>query len=154
MQEGTLLDIMIAPKAGAPMERQDQILAIPERGLEGDRYFFEAGSFSRWPGPHRDVTLIAEEDLDWIASEHGIVLPAIQSRRNLLVRGIDLNQLIKSDIQIGEVTLRGLRKCQPCKYLARKVGEPDLVKAMIHRGGLRAQVVSEGVLSIGARVVI
>lgn len=148
MWKGTLTGIHIAPNAGAPLVALLEVLAVPGRGLEGDRYFFEQGSFSRWPGPHRAVSLIAEEDLEQISQQSRIHMSAPDSRRNLLTRGVPLKELLKKEFLIGTVRFRGERLCQPCKYLARKLGEPELIPAMVNRGGIRARILSEGTISV------
>lgn len=144
MWTGTLTGIHIAPNAGAPLVEIPEVLVVPGRGLKGDRYFFEQGSFSRWPGPHRAVSLIAEEDLDLIHEQSGIRMTPQESRRNLLTRGVPLRELIKKEFYIGDVLFRGERLCQPCKYLARLLSEPDLISAMVNKGGIRARALSEG----------
>lgn len=144
-----MIQILITPNAGLELLPVDRVLAVPGKGLEGDRYFNGSGSLSKWGGIHREVTLIAEEDLKAMADDTGIELSAAQSRRNILTRGIALQPLLKQTFTIGDVTMRGVRICQPCKYLARKTNEPDLVKALVHRGGLRAQVLTEGHIKIG-----
>ena len=82
MSTGTLTGIYIAPHSGAPLVEVSEVLAVPGLGLEGDRYYYEKGSFSRWPGPHRDVSLIAEEDLQRIREQSGIHMAPQDSRRN------------------------------------------------------------------------
>ena len=148
MWKGALTGIYIAPDAGAPLVHQNQVNAVPDRGLEGDRYFDAKGSFSRWPGPHRAVTLIAEEDLARIKEESGIDITAAQSRRNLLTSGVPLRALLKKKFRVGTVEMEGMRICQPCKYLARLLEEPDLVQAMVHKGGLRARILTEGIITL------
>lgn len=148
-----LTGIFIAPDAGAPMTAVDRIRAVEGRGLEGDRYFHERGSFSRWPGSHRAVTLIAEEDLAELEREAGIVLPAAASRRNLLVRGVPLADLLHERFTIGEAEFEGARRCQPCKYLVRKTGVEGLIPHLVNRGGLRARIVRSGALAVGDGVV-
>ncbi len=146
---GVVVGIFIAPEAGAPMQAVEAARAVPGRGLEGDRYFEARGSFSRWPGPHRDVTLIAEEALAEMARETGTTLAPEASRRNVLVRGVPLNDLIKKTFTVGAVRLEGIRLCQPCKYLARISGEPGVLPGLIKRGGLRARILDEGVIRVG-----
>jgi MOSC domain-containing protein YiiM len=147
MNPGTLVRIFTAPAAGAPMEARDAVRAVPGRGLDGDRYFTGAGSFSRWPGPRREVSLIAEEALAAMARATGIVLPPMDSRRNLLTRGVPLNDLVRTTFTVGPVRMRGIRLCQPCKRLVRLTGHEDtLIPALVDRGGLRAQILNEGVL--------
>lgn len=150
---GGIVAIFIAPAAGAPMQAVTSVLAVPGRGLEGDRYFYGAGSFSRWPGPHREVTLIAEEALREMAESTGVVLLPEQSRRNILTRGIDVNGLLHQTFSVGPVKMKGMRLCQPCKYLARLTDLPGLVPAMLNRGGLRARILTEGVISNGDPIV-
>ena len=150
---GTLTRIYIAPDAGAPMESVDAVRAVPGRGLEGDRYFSGQGSFSRWDGPRREVTLIAAEALEEMEAETGLHLDPADSRRNLLTRGVPLNDLVRTDFRVGDVHLRGIRLCQPCKRLVRLTGKPDaLLQALVDRGGLRAEICTEGVLRTGAEI--
>lgn len=150
MWTGTLVAIYRAPEAGAPMHPVEAVRAVAGRGLEGDRYFYDQGSFSRWPGPHREVTLIAEEALAEMAEATGVVLAPQASRRNLLTRDVPLNDLVGRPFTIGTVHLEGIRLCEPCKYLVRLTGEPGLLPALVHRGGLRARILEGGLLQAGA----
>lgn len=131
------------------MHAMETVQAVSGRGLQGDRYFDAAGSFSRWPGPHREVSLIATEALLEMQAATGIILSPELSRRNLLTTGVPLNDLIKQTFWIGGVQFQGLRLCQPCKYLVRKTGIPNLVRPLINRGGLRARILTTGVLHVG-----
>lgn len=146
---GRVVDIFIAPEAGAPMQAVEAVRAVPGQGLEGDRYFLGRGAFSRWPGPRREVTLIAEEDLAAMAQASGLVLAPRQSRRNILTRGVVLQELVGRPFMVGPVRMQGIQRCQPCKYLARLVEVPGLVPAMLHRGGLRARILTEGLVQAG-----
>ena len=146
--EGRVVGLFIAPAKGAAMQAVEAARAVPGRGLEGDRYFDGAGSFSRWPGPHRDLTLIAEEDLAAMEAE-GIALAPEASRRNVLVRGVPLADLVRQRFWVGDLEVEGSRLCQPCKYLVRLTGEPRLLPGMIGRGGLRARILTEGTVRVG-----
>lgn len=134
------------------MQAVEAARAVPGRGLEGDRYFDHRGSFSRWPGPHRDLTLIAEEALEEMEREADVRLAPEASRRNVLVRGVPVNSLIGETFSVGDVRVQGLRLCQPCKYLVRLTGEPRLLPHLVGRGGLRARILDEGVIRAGAVV--
>lgn len=134
------------------MEPQLTVEAVPGKGLVGDRYFAGIGSFSRWPGLHREVSLIAVEALADMEQTTGVVLPPELSRRNLLTKGVPLTDLIKQEFWIGDVQFRGLRLCQPCKYLVRKTGIQDLLRPLVNRGGLRAQILTAGALHLGDRI--
>lgn len=146
---GTLEAVFTAPAAGAPMDVQSAVRAEPGRGLQGDRYWKGEGAFSRWPGPRREVTLIAAEALEDAAREYGVSLMAGEHRRNLVVRGVPLTDLVKQEFTVGEVRLRGVRRCAPCKYLVRVTGQEAIFDALVRRGGLRAEVITEGTICVG-----
>jgi MOSC domain-containing protein YiiM len=146
--EGQLIAIFIASAAGQPMQTVEEVRAIPGQGLEGDRYFLKTGLYSDKPGADREVTLIEIEALKALEQEEGILLAPAETRRNLLTQGVPLNHLVGKEFQVGEVILRGVRLCEPCGYLAR-LTRPEVTPALVHRGGLRVQVVSEGVIRPG-----
>ena len=124
------------------------VFAVPERGLEGDRYFHGRGSFSRWPGEGRDVTLIEEEAIEAILKVHGIDLRDGRSRRNIVTSGASLAELNGLKFRIGDAIVRGARECAPCRHLERLIG-PGLYDAMLKRGGLRANILEGGTIHVG-----
>lgn len=148
MFQGQLIAIYITPAAGQSLQSVEQAGAIPGRGLEGDRYFLGTGLYSDHPGPDREITLIEIEALQALKQEEGINLAPAETRRNLLTQGVPLNHLVDKEFRVGEVTLRGVRLCEPCGYLA-KLTRPEVTPALVHRGGLRAQVVSAGTIRVG-----
>lgn len=150
---GRVVSIYIAPAAGAPVHRVERVRAVPGRGLEGDRYWKHEGSFSRWPGPVREVSLIAQEALDAASGEFGVALGDGEHRRNIVTSGVDLRALLKQRFRVGAVEMEGLRICAPCRYLIRVTGQELIFDALVRRGGLRARVVSEGVIASGDAVV-
>ncbi len=141
-------EIFIAKEKGGRLTRLDTVRLVVGRGLEGDRYFDGRGSFSRWPGGGRAVSVIAAEAIDAIAAGHGIDLSNGRHRRNLVTRGVDLDALVNQTFAIGDAILFGNRLCAPCRYLERLVA-PGLYEAIKGRGGLRADVVRDGVLAVG-----
>lgn len=145
---GFVVSIHIAPVAAAPMKAVEAVRAIPGRGLEGDRYWSATGTYSQKPAPDRDVTLIELEAIEALERDYGIVLAPGESRRNIATRGVALNHLVNRDFTVGEVTLRGLRLCDPCGHLER-LAQPGVKQALIHRGGLRAQILDEGLIRVG-----
>jgi MOSC domain-containing protein YiiM len=148
MTTGTVSGIFIAPAAAAPAIAVTRAQLFPGRGIGGDRYFTGEGSFSRWPGTGRAVSLIAAESIDAIVSELGIDLSAGRHRRNLVTLGITLDDLIGRRFRIGGALLRGERLCLPCQHLER-LTEPGVFAALKHRGGLRADVLEAGVVNVG-----
>lgn len=142
-----LLAIYVAPGASAPAFPVPRARAIAGRGLEGDRYAVGGGTFSARPGG-RDVTLIEIEALEEFAREYHQVLDPAQSRRNLLTRGVRLNDLVGREFMVGGVALRGLRRCEPCTHLAR-LTVASVLPGLVGRGGLYAEVLRDGDLAAG-----
>jgi MOSC domain-containing protein YiiM len=124
-----------------------EVQAIAGAGLEGDRYCREKGSFSQ-KSPSNQVTLIEAEALEAAARDYGFEIAAQESRRNLLTCGMALNHLVGREFQIGQVHLRGLRLCEPCGHLEKLTGK-QMIKGLRHRGGLRAEILSDGVIKVG-----
>jgi MOSC domain-containing protein YiiM len=147
MFHGKLLSIHVAAKAGAPMEERETAKAIMGRGLEGDRYFDGAGYWSSHPGVGRQITLIEIESIEALHEKNIAIAPAA-ARRNLVTRGVPLNHLVGREFQVGEVRLRGTRLCEPCDYL-EGLTTKGVLTGLLHRGGLRADVVSGGTLRAG-----
>jgi MOSC domain-containing protein YiiM len=152
MTESSVLSIHIAPKAEAPMVAVDEARAEPGRGLAGDRYSEHTGTYSETPGSGREVTLVASEALEAIEREQGIRLAPGESRRNITTRGVDLNALVEREFRVGDVVLRGTRLCEPCEYLQGLTGQDGLLKALVHRGGLRCEIVSGGTIRVGDKI--
>jgi MOSC domain-containing protein YiiM len=151
--DANVVAIHIADTAAAPMRAVESVRAVPGRGLEGDRYYNEDGSFSNFrPNPDQEVTLIEAEVLEDLARGHAIVLAPGASRRNITTRGVALNRLVGCEFSVGAVRLRGIRLCEPCGHLQRLTHD-GIVRALTHRGGLRAQVLVEGTIRLGDAIV-
>ena len=148
---GSVVGIFIGPTAGASPESRQEVLAVAGKGLEGDRYFDGTGTYSQTPGTGRHVTLIESEALDAAAKDYGVDLPPGASRRNILTEGIALNHLVGKEFTVGAARLIGTRLCEPCSHLAKLTGKP-VVKALIHRAGLRADILEGGVIRLGDEV--
>lgn len=150
MSKATVIGIFITPEPESDMNAVDSVTAVAGRGIIGDRYYSLSGSFSK-PNiePDQEITLIESEAFEELHKEHGIRLEYAQSRRNVVTRGIDLNSLVGQTFQVGELTLTGLRYCEPCTYLSGLTGHPKLVKLWRGRAGLRAQINQGGKLSVG-----
>ncbi len=153
MNAGIVRAIYIAAGAKESMVAVPQVVAVPGRGLEGDRYFLGRGSFSRWPGTGRAISLIASEAIDAVRLERGIDLGEGRSRRNIVTEGIDLASLQGRTFRIGTALLKGVRECQPCLHLERMTG-PGVFDALKGRGGWRAEVLEEGVIRVNDRIEI
>jgi hypothetical protein len=139
---GTVTAIVLAPAAEAPLRSVERAQAIAGRGLLGDRYADGAGTFSPGGGRGHDLTLVAAEVLEDVG------LDPVEARRNVIVRGVDLDALRGRRFRIGAVECRGQRRCEPCAHLER-LTRPGVLRALAHRGGLRADVLRGGDLRVG-----
>src|SRR6188768_2392913 len=145
--------ILIAESPAFPMTSQSEVRAVPGKGIEGDRYFGGIGTFSPHPQkPDFEITLVEKEKIEAFARESGLPFTTFHARRNLVTDGVDLNSLAGREFLVGEVRIRGVRLCEPCSYLA-KTSFPETLKGLLHRGGLRAQIVSEGIIHVGDKLV-
>lgn len=144
--EAIVEDLFITEWASADMVSQAEVVAVADRGLEGDRYFYRRGSYSHWSGRGRHVTLIEAEVLASLSDSCAI--SGAQSRRNIVTRGIFLNALVGQVFRLGEVVMCGVRLCEPCPHL-EKLTHPGVMAALVGRGGLRADIVEGGVIRVG-----
>ena len=149
MWQGEVVGIYIAPGAAQAMQAVAKATAMTGKGLEGDRYFRQVGTYSDKPGPHREVTLIALEALEAVTRESGIALAPGKSRRNIVTRGVPLNDLVGQEFLLGQVRVRAVRLCPPCQHLEKLTGLPGVMQALVDRGGLRVQVLTDGPIRVG-----
>ena len=149
---GTVEGIFIAAASREPLVSVREVRAVEGRGLEGDRYHAGVGSFSRWPGEGRAVTLVEAEVMEAVLREADIDLSGGRTRRNLVTRGVRLADLLGKRFRIGEALFRGTRLAEPCAHLER-LTESGLFEALKGRGGLRADVLESGVIRAGDAVV-
>lgn len=149
---GVVEQLAIAPDAEAPMRIVDVARAIAGKGLDGDRYARQAGTFSPRADhrPGYELTLIAAEVVEDLTARDA-ALDFASTRRNVLTRGIDVNALVGRDFRIGDVRCRGLRLAEPCAHLERLAG-PGLLRPLIHRGGLRADILTDGEIRRGSLI--
>jgi MOSC domain-containing protein YiiM len=143
---GSVAAILTAPDAEAALVRTGQVRAVAGRGLEGDRYLDGRGTFSG-PGRGYQLTLVEAEALD------SLDLPWEQARRNIVTRGIELNALVGRRFTVGPVECVGRRLAEPCAHL-EKLARPGLLRPLVHRAGLRADILRGGSISTGDRIVL
>jgi len=147
MFRGNVVSIHIARGAAAPMESTQEVKVVAGQGLEGDRYFDGTGHWSKTPGVSREVTLIELETIEALERERSIAVAPGAARRNVVTRGVPLNHLVGREFQVGAVRLRGTRLCEPCAYL-EGLTQAGVLTGLIHRGGLRAEVVTGGTIRV------
>src|SRR5258706_90475 len=149
----TVVSLHTAPSGAAPMQSVKRVNAIAGRGLEDDRYDNLSGTYSNHPGDGRHVTLIESEALEALRGEYQIELEYGLARRNFVTRGVALNQWVGREFRIGAVILRGTRQCEPCVHLD-KLSQSGTMRGLIHRGGLRAEIVVGGIIAVGDPIVV
>jgi len=149
----TVVSVHIAPTATAPMQSVRRVKAVAGKGLEGDRYAKKIGTYSNNPGSGRDVTLIESEAIEALRRDYHVELDAGESRRNIVTQGISLNHLVDKEFRVGEVVLRGTRLCEPCAHM-EKLTLKGALRGLIHRGGLRAEIVTGGTIRVGDSVIV
>ncbi len=143
---GSVERIWIAATAGEPARAIESVRAIAGQGLEGDRHVTGQGTFpSGLPGSA--LTLVEAEVCESFAPP----LSPDEHRRNLVTRGVALNQLVGHEFLIGGVRCRGMRLCEPCTVLQGYAARPVL-RELVHRGGLRADILEDGMISVGDQV--
>jgi MOSC domain-containing protein YiiM len=149
--QGAVEAVLVAPAAGAPCVPVGRVRATPGRGLTGDRYADGTGTFSAAGRTGQDLTLIEAEALELLAVEHGVHLSGEEARRNVVTRGIDLNGLVGRRFAVGAAVCVGVRLCEPCAHLQRLTRD-GVLRGLVHRGGIRADVVEGGDLAPGDTV--
>lgn len=136
------------------MQAVPEARAVPGKGLVGDRYFagsVSAGTFAKPGDPSREVTLIEIEAIEALGRDGQVTIEPGAARRNLVTRGVALNHLVGREFAVGAVRLRGIRLCEPCAHL-EGLTRPGVKAGLVHRGGLRAQILVEGVIHAGDAV--
>ena len=127
------------------------VRAVAGAGLEGDRYAGGKGTFSNQAATGREVTLIETEAIDALEREYDVEIDPAESRRNIVTSNLHLNHLVGREFTVGEVTLRGTRLCEPCGHL-EKLTRGGVRRGLVHRGGLRADIVNGGTIHAGDSV--
>jgi hypothetical protein len=141
--------LYVSPDKRVDMTSRRRITLVEGKGVLGDRYYRLRGSFSKKNTVDRQITIIEEEALDAAARDYHLTIRAHLTRRNVVTRGIGLNHLVGCYFKLGAATLEGIKLCEPCALLAKRVGTDRAREALIHRGGLRCRIVEGGVVRVG-----
>jgi MOSC domain-containing protein YiiM len=151
MTAAQVVGIYIATHHGEPTIRVEQAHLIPGRGIEGDRFFIQDIS-SNNQRSDREITLIELEAIEAVRQEDRIQISPDQTRRNIVTRGIRLNDLVGKVFSVGEIQLSGIRLCEPCDYLASRT-DLRVKQSFSHRGGLRASILTEGNIHLSDTII-
>jgi len=149
MPDGRVEGIFLTDTHGDVPQSVARARAVAGGGLVGNRYFYAGGDAP----PGRAVTLIAAEGLEAFVDETGISVTAAETRRNVLTRGVDVNALVGKRFRIGGVDCVGVELCEPCAHL-QSLTKPGVLKGLVHRAGLNADVLNDGEISVGDVVTV
>ena len=146
---GAVEGIFLVGPEGATTEAVERVRVVAGRGPEGDRHFRGPRARLNEEGMGRDLTLIEAEALEGLAAGHGLELEPGEHLRNVVTRGVRLDDLIGRPFRVGGVRCVGVEPCHPCRRLERLTGRTGLLKGLARRGGLRADVVRSGEIAVG-----
>ena len=124
----------------------DLIEVVKDKGIVGDRHFNEFND------PYNQLSLIESENIDYYNNKYNLNIPYIDFRRNIVTKGIRLNDLVGKKIQLGNVMVEGIDLCRPCKHLSEKLNQDNIIKEFLRRGGLRCQILTSSNIFIGDEI--
>jgi len=134
--------ICFTNKSAEEMQDVDTVKVIASKGIVNDRYFNENNDQAL------QITLIESENIDYYNQISETNIPYISFRRNIITKGIQLNDLVGKEFLIGNVKIKGHRLCAPCRYLQEMLKQKNLVKKLLNRGGLRCEILTDGIISV------
>ena len=124
------------------------IEVIKNKGVIGDRHFKDFND------PYCQLTLIESESIDYYNSKYGLNISYLDFRRNIVTKGIQINDLVGKKFHIGNVNVEGIDLCRPCRHLTEILNQGNIIKEFLRRGGLRCQILSSSVINIGDEILI
>ncbi len=131
-----------------PINEVKSIDVLANQGVIGDRHF------SKFNDPYNQLSLIEAENIDYYNIKYGLNIPYINFRRNIITKGIKLNDLVGKKLKIGKVELEGIDLCRPCKHLSEFLGQNNIIKEFLRRGGLRCQILTSSSIEVGDKIEI
>ena len=141
-----VIEIAISESSGKVMKNVDSVESIAGKGLINDRHFREDNK------KKSQITLIEIENINhYNQISRTSILPK-DFRRNIITKGIKLNELVGSEFFIGEVKVRAHDLCRPCKYLQESLNQNDLIKKLLHKAGLRCEILTDGKIFVGDEI--
>ncbi len=122
------------------------IEVIKDKGVIGDRHFNDFND------PYCQLTLIESENIDYYNSKYGLNFSYLEFRRNIVTRGVQLNNLVGKDFLIGKVKVEGIDLCRPCRHLSETLNQDNIIKEFLRKGGLRCQILTSSNINIGDEI--
>ena len=138
--------IGITKKNNKIIEEVSSVEVLANKGVVGDRHFNE------YNDPYNQITLIELENIDYYNNKYNLNIPYIDFRRNIVTKGIKLNDLINKKISVGDVKLEVIDLCRPCKHLQEKLNQNNIIKEFLRRGGIRCHILNSSQIKIGDNI--
>ena len=143
-----VIKLGIAFSNNKKIKEVDSIEVIANKGVVGDRHF------SDYNDPFCQLTLIESENIDFYNLKYGLDIPYVEFRRNIVTKGIRLNELIGKRLKIGNVEVEAVDLCRPCRHLTEILCQDNILKEFLRKGGLRCQILSSSIIKIGDEIII
>ena len=140
--------IGITDKNNKKINEVKSIEVLENKGVVGDRHFDD------YNDPYCQLSLIESENIDYYNTKFGLNIPYIDFRRNIVTKGIQLNDLVGKKILVGKVELEGIDLCRPCKHLSEVLGQDNIIKEFLRRGGLRCKILTSSCIRVGDKISI
>tara|TARA_B100001063_G_scaffold168267_1_gene157337 strand:- start:963 stop:1409 length:447 start_codon:yes stop_codon:yes gene_type:complete len=138
-----VLKLGITNKNNKKIIEVNSIEVLKNKGIIGDRHFDEFND------PYCQLSLIESENIDLYNSKYNQNISYIDFRRNIITKGIRLNDLINRRFLIGNVKVEGIDLCRPCRHLTEMLGQENILKEFLRKGGLRCQILSSSTINVG-----
>ena len=135
--------IGIAKNDDQRIEEVKQISLIAGKGILGDLHFHE------YNDARKQLTLIESENIDYYNKSFNLNIPYLSFKRNIITKGIQLNDLVGKKLLIGKIELRGIDLCRPCKNLQEILKQNNIIKEFLRKGGLRCEILNNGIINVG-----
>ena len=145
---GEVIKLGITTNNNQPIKEVKFIEVLANKGIVGDRHFHEFNN------PFNQLSLIESENIDDYNNRFGLNIPHIDFRRNIITKGIKLNDLVGKKLKIGNVELEGVELCRPCRHLTEMLDQKNILKEFMRKGGLRCQILSSSKITVGDKIEI
>ena len=143
----TVFEIGITEKNNQEIEKKETIEVVASKGIIGDRYFHDFNS------DREQITLIESENIDYYNKNFKTNFNYLDFRRNIVTKDIELNSLIGKTIRVGKIKLKVNDLCRPCKTLQNRLGQSNIIKEFLKRGGLRCEILTSGFINVGDKII-
>ena len=131
-----------------PIKEVNFIDIIANQGVKGDRHFNEFND------PYNQLSLIESENIDEYNVRFNLNISYIDFRRNIVTKGIQLNDLIGKKLSVGNVKLEVIDLCRPCRHLTEMLDQKNVLKEFLRKGGIRCQILSSSKINVGDKIEI